>query len=73
MRYKAAIEVFGEEDLVYRCFEPEIKSMKKGRASYEIKKKKGSTEFMLDAEDSVALRATLNSITKMLEVLEKTK
>lgn len=73
MKYRAVIEVFGDKDLVYECFKPEIKEVKKQRSSYEVKKRRGSVEFVLKAADIVALKATLNAISKMLEVLEKTK
>jgi tRNA threonylcarbamoyladenosine modification (KEOPS) complex Pcc1 subunit len=73
VRYTAAIEVFGDKNLVYECFKPETKETKKQRSSYEVKKKRNSVGFMIRAEDSVALRAAFSSISKMLEVLEKTK
>lgn len=73
MKYRAVIEVFGDEALISECFRPETKETKKQRSSYEVKKKKGSVEFTLSAEDSVALRAGLNSISQMLQVLEKAK
>ncbi len=73
MRYSAVIEVFGDKELVRECFEAEARETKRQRSIYEVRKKQDSIEFVLEAADAVALRAALNSIGKMLQVLEKTK
>lgn len=43
------------------------------RASWQMFKKKEGVEFRITAKDSTALRAVLNSITKLLTVYEKVK
>lgn len=70
MVYEAVIRVHKEPDLIVKCFEPEQKSIKE-RSQYTIKKNKNSVEFKIKARDAVALKTVLNSITKMLEVIEK--
>ena len=69
MKYSAVIRVRAGEDLI-RCFEPEEKV--KNRSSYTVSKNGEEIEFKIEAEDSVALRATINTITRLLTVWEKT-
>jgi tRNA threonylcarbamoyladenosine modification (KEOPS) complex Pcc1 subunit len=68
--YAASIKADNPE-LVMRCFSQEERSIQ-GRASYEIRKSGGKAVFDIKADDSVALRTVLNSITKLLTVIEKT-
>ena len=70
MKLKAEISVNSDAELLYKCFEPEINKWQ--RAEIKIKKNKDSLHFNIQAEDAVALRATLNSITALLSVYEKT-
>ena len=69
MKCQAAIKAFGDVEKICKCFEPEI--TEKNRANFSIKKEKDHVLFEINAEDSVALRATLNSITKLLTTYEK--
>ncbi|MBU1204294.1 MAG: hypothetical protein KKA61_04210 [Nanoarchaeota archaeon] len=71
MIYSAKIRVYKNPDIIYKCFISESKSLKTDRSDYIIKKNKDYVEFDIKAKDSVALRATLNSITKLLTVYEK--
>lgn len=71
MSYSAKIRVYKNPDIVYKCFCSESKTLKTNRSNYTIKKYKGYVEFNIKAKDSVALRATVNSIIKMLTVYEK--
>jgi len=57
--------------LVIKCFSCEDKSIQ-GRAEYKLVKKGGKAVFEINAADSTALRTMLNSITKLLTVIEKT-
>lgn len=68
--YKCSIITSGNSERIIKVFGPENKEMK-DRANYELKKTKTGVEFKVTAKDSVALRAMLNSITKLLEVIEK--
>ena len=68
MKYSSEIKVTGDIDKIIKCFEPEVG--KKDRSSFNIKKEKNHALIEIDASDSVALRATLNSITKLLTVYE---
>lgn len=67
MKYKARIEVDGR---VKENFAPELKELKK-RTSYTVSEEKGKTIFEITAKDAVGLKIAANSITKMLEVIEK--
>lgn len=74
MNYTSTILVKTKDhkDLL-EIFEPELKNMINSRASYNIEEEKGSLKFTITAKDSVSLRSTLNSITKLLTVYEKLK
>ena len=71
MNYEATIKVTQDPDIVYDCFSAE-KKPKGDRADYTIRKEKDAVIFEIKANDSVALRATLSYIDKMLTVIEKT-
>jgi len=71
MIYSANIRAYKNPAIVYKCFISESKNLKTDRSSYTIKKCKDYVEFDIKANDSVALRATINSITKLLTVYEK--
>ncbi|MBW2977363.1 hypothetical protein KY331_00815 [Candidatus Woesearchaeota archaeon] len=70
MKLKAEIKAFGDPEVIYECFQSEQKEQDRSR--FKIKKEKEGVLFLVDADDSIALRATLNSITKLLTVYEKT-
>lgn len=67
---EATVSVDDRKSLVLKCFAAEDREIK-GKASYTVKSEKGKAVFEIKAEDSVALRTVLNSITKMLTVIEK--
>jgi tRNA threonylcarbamoyladenosine modification (KEOPS) complex Pcc1 subunit len=73
MKFSAEIIVKEDAHNIQKLFEPEEKSFDNQRAGYELKKTKDSIVFLISAEDSTALKAVLNSITKLLSVYEKTK
>ncbi len=70
--YEATVSVDGRKGLVLKCFASEDRAIK-GKASYVVKSQEGKAIFEVKAEDSIALRTVLNSITKMLTVIEKTE
>lgn len=70
MNLRAEIKVFDNIENVYRCFEPE-EPKKQDRSFINIKKEKDHVLFSIEAKDITALRASLNSITKLLEVQYK--
>ncbi len=72
MIYSVLLEAKGEEKELYRCIMPE-RRLREDRATLDIKKQKGKLIFKIEAKDSVALRATLNSLTKLFTVYEKMK
>jgi len=71
MIYSAKIRIYKNPSVIYKCFSSESKNLKTDRSNYTIKKSKDYVEFDIKANDSVALRATINSITKLLTVYEK--
>ena len=73
MKYTAKITVEGDAQNINSLFVPEEKEFQNKRASYSVETKGGKTEFTINAEDSTALRAALNSVAKNLAVYEKAK
>ena len=72
MIYNAEIEVKEDPEVLERVFSAE-KFKKEERSRFTIKKEKSKLIFFVEANDSVALRATLNSITKLLKIYEDLK
>jgi tRNA threonylcarbamoyladenosine modification (KEOPS) complex Pcc1 subunit len=60
--------IVNDNNQIKKIFEPELKKSKTERAFYKIEKKGKKIVFDIEAKDFVALRAMLNSITKLLEV-----
>ncbi|HII29837.1 hypothetical protein COT48_04255 [Candidatus Woesearchaeota archaeon CG08_land_8_20_14_0_20_47_9] len=56
---------------IFRCFIPECAGKRKTRSDYTLRHFGGFTEFSVKADDAVALRATINSITALLSVIER--
>lgn len=73
MKYTATITVFSGDNSsgLFKVLQPELENSKRDRSLFSIKKKKDSVEIHISAQDSVALRATQNNITKLLTVYEK--
>jgi len=69
--YQTSIILKGDPDKLYDYFQSEIDQ--RDRGSIDIKKNKDSLKFDIRAKDSVALRASLNSLTKLFTVYEKLK
>lgn len=69
MNYHAEIIITENVDNLYKCFLPEIIST--SRAKINLKKEDNKLKFIIETKDSVALRAMLNSVTKLLNVYEK--
>ncbi len=68
--YRATITVADRDCIVVRAFESEDRKLK-GKGRYDAVRRDGRAVFSITAADSVALRTMLNSITKMLTVIEK--
>jgi len=69
MKYITSLKVYGDVDKIYESFQTEVNE--KDRSKLNIKKEKDYVLFEVEAKDSIALRATLNMITKLLTVYEK--
>ena len=72
MKAKACIIIGDDVDSLFAALKPELKDIS-DRASFSMAKRKGCLEINITAQDYVALRASLNSIAKLLIVYEKTK
>ena len=72
---KLSAEIIVTEDIhnIQKLFEAEEKVFANQRAGYELIKTKQGLIFKVNAEDSTALKAVLNSITKLLTVYETSK
>ena len=70
MKYAVTISTPLSEEL-YRCFR--LEANKQQRSSFTIEKKKTHIELKAEAEDAIAMKAALNSVTSLLEVFEKTQ
>jgi len=73
MNLTAEIIVKEDIDKIEKIFIPEEKTFKNQRAGYEIIKSKDKLVFKIKAKDGSALRAVLNSITKLISVYETSK
>jgi len=71
MKYRLKLEVMEDPDLIYKCFLSEAGNTE--RSSISLKKSKDRIVFDIEAKDIIALRATTNSITKLLAIFEKAK
>ena len=69
-KYDATISVKGNANLVQKVFASEDTAIKE-KAVYKLKKTQEGIVFAVQAQDSVGLRTALNSITKVLTVIEK--
>lgn len=56
-----------------RCFAAEIPALQTERSSVALQKSKEALHFGVTAEDATALRATLNTITKLISTFEKAR
>ncbi|MFA6072743.1 MAG: hypothetical protein WC758_01370 [Candidatus Woesearchaeota archaeon] len=70
---KAIISLEDKNGEIERLFSFEEKILSNGRAEYVLSKKDKLLELVVTAKDSVALRAVLTSITRVLTIDEKTK
>ncbi|MFC1691025.1 KEOPS complex subunit Pcc1 [Nanoarchaeota archaeon] len=70
IKYAAEILVEGQSKKLYDLLLPQI--TKRKRSTIIIKKTKKGVLLKITATDSVALRATLNGLTQLLTVYEKT-
>jgi len=66
---KVKLWLYGDSDLLYRCYKPEIK--KGNRSSFTLKKNKNNLEINIKAKDDTILKATINSIFKLFIVYNK--
>ena len=68
--YSATISARDSKGIIEKCFASEDKAIK-DKAKYTVTKHGNKVLFEIHANDSIGLRTVLNSITKMLTVIEK--
>ena len=68
--YGATISCEDGDRSIEKCFTAEDRKIK-GKAGYSVERQGKNAVFRISAEDSVALRTAMNSITKMLTIIEK--
>ena len=69
MTYTAVITVPGNPKVLMRCIREQ--HSRNDRGGYTVKTTPKGTTVTITSRDGVALRATLNSITKMLIIFER--
>lgn len=69
MKLKSKITVEDKSGKLFECVKCEQKTM--SRSTLKIKRQKDNIVFDMSADDATALRATLNSVLKLLIVYEK--
>ncbi len=70
MKLTATLIAKDKGDL-FKALKPEIKQLNTKRSKIVCLQKKDNVEFNIECEDSTAMRATLNGITKLITVYEK--
>ena len=70
--YNATVTCEDGDGSIRKCFRAEDRKIK-GKAEYSVVKQGKNAVFRMSADDSVALRTVMNSITKMLTIIEKTR
>jgi len=70
MKYKSTIKVYGDAKKLAECFKAE-ENKKVDRSRFILIPQADYILFEIEADDSTALRATFNSITKLFTVFEK--
>ena len=73
MNYKAEILINAGINDIYELLSVETRQTTNQRSSFALEKKKDMLIVKVEAKDSVALRATLNTLTKIFTVYEKTR
>jgi tRNA threonylcarbamoyladenosine modification (KEOPS) complex Pcc1 subunit len=71
MKYQVTITIKEDLDKIYNCLVTEINERE--RSTLNIKKHKDHITVDIHAKDATALKATLHSITQMLQIYEKIK
>lgn len=73
MKLNAEIVVKENINDIEKLFCAEEKNFKNQRAGYKIQKSRNKLVFKITAKDSSALRAALNSVTKLINVYEQAR
>ena len=69
MRYNLILTI--NEPSAYELLEPDLQKVERARTSIRLSKKEGKVLVEIEAEDAVALRASVDSIVQLLKVYEK--
>ena len=72
MNYKSVIEVKTKyADIFFDSIKPEIEDKKRERSIIDLKKSKQGLIISIESKDLNALRASMNNISRLLIVCEK--
>jgi len=69
MRYNLILTI--NEPSAYELLEPDLQKVERARSSIRLSKKEDKVLVEIEAEDAVALRASVDSIVQLLKVYEK--
>lgn len=72
MKLNCEIIIKEEIDLIEKVFQAEDKEFRHNRSNYSIKKTKDAVIITIEAQDPTALRATITSVTRILNIVRKT-
>lgn len=73
MKIESTIKyVSAQPEKIVHVFALEDKKFSNNRAKYMVKNLDGNVHFHVEAKDSVAFRAVMNNISKILTIYEKT-
>lgn len=70
---ECVITVRDEPELIEKVFLAEEKEFTHGRSEYKISKEDDAVIITITADDPIALRATVTSVTRILGIVKKTR
>lgn len=62
-----------DEPLAEKVFLAEEKAFKTGRSEYSVKQKGDDCHISISARDPTALRATITSVTRILNIIKRSR
>ncbi len=69
MKYNLILTI--NEPSAYELLEPDLRKVDRQRSTIRLSQKEGKVLVEIEAEDAVALRASIDSIVQLLKVYEK--
>jgi tRNA threonylcarbamoyladenosine modification (KEOPS) complex Pcc1 subunit len=69
MRYSLILRI--DNTAAYELLKPDLQKAERGRSKIELSRQGKGTIVKIEAEDAVALRASIDSVVQLLKVYEK--